>query len=116
MSCNGKRKKQILKRDPLVLYTVSLSPGAFKCCLVKNLLFPYSSSWSSGGGAFCADSQVCAPGGAALPPAGLSGGCLSCEAFLFPGGPASPRHKVKQRGITTMVGARFTALESAPHE
>ena len=50
--------------------------------MVKYLLFPCPSSWSSGGGACCADSQVCAPGGAVqpLPGAWLSGSCSSCEA------------------------------------
>ena len=32
---------------------------------------------------------------------------------LFPRGPASPRHKVKQRGKTTMAVAIFPALESS---
>ena len=56
---------------PLVLYTVnpSTSPGALQRRLVKNLLFPCLSRWSSGGEACCADSQVCSPEGAAPPPA-----------------------------------------------
>ena len=33
---------------------------------------------------------------------------------LFPGSPASPRHKVKQGGMTTLALARSPALESAP--
>ena len=56
----------------LILYTLSplTSPGTCP------------SSWSSGGGACCADFQVLALGGAALPlpGAGLSGGCLPREA------------------------------------
>ena len=56
----------------LILYTLSplTSPGTCP------------SSWSSGGGACCADFQVLAVGGAAvpLPGAGLSGGCLPREA------------------------------------
>ena len=32
---------------------------------------------------------------------------------LIPGGPAPPRHKVKQGGKTTMVAARLPALESS---
>ena len=50
--------------------------------MVKNLLFPCSSNRSSGGGAYCAESQVCVPGVVLclLPGAGLSGSCLSCEA------------------------------------
>ena len=56
----------------LILYTLSplTSPGTCP------------SSWSSGGGACCADFQVLAVGGAAvpLPGAGLGGGCLPREA------------------------------------
>ena len=74
----GKKKEGY----PLVLYTVnpSTSPGAFQGYSVQNLLFPCPSSWSLGEGLLC--SQVCAPGGAALPPlgAGLNGSCLSREA------------------------------------
>ena len=69
-------KKQTNKRKneveyPLMVYTVNLwsSPGTFQCCLVNNLFFPCPSSWSSGGGTCCADFQVLALGGAALPPA-----------------------------------------------
>ena len=53
-------------------------------CTLSPLASPGScpSSWSSGGGACCADFQVLAVGGAAvpLPGAGLSGGCLPREA------------------------------------
>ena len=56
----------------LILYTL------------RPLTFPGSctSSWSSGGGACCADFQVLALGGAPLPLPGeaLSGGCLPREA------------------------------------
>ena len=63
----SKNKKQ--GEYPLILYTVnpSTSPGTFQCCLVNNLFFPCPSSWSSGGGACCADFQVLAVGGAAVP-------------------------------------------------
>ena len=71
---------------PLVLYTVNplTSPGAFQRCLIKNLLFSCPSSWSSGGGACCADSQECAPRGdvPTLLGARLNGSCLSREAFV----------------------------------
>ena len=84
----GKQQKQTGKKEqreyPLILYTVnpSTSPGTFQCCLVNNLLFPCPSSWSSGGGACCADSQVCAPGGAAQPStrSTIQWDSLSCEA------------------------------------
>ena len=70
-----KETKQNTGQYPLILYTLSplTSPGTGP------------SSWSSGGRACCADFQVLALGGAALPPpgAGLSGGCLPHEA---PGG------------------------------
>ena len=53
-------------------------------CTLSPLASPGScpSSWCSGGGACCADFQVLAVGGAAvpLPGAGLSGGCLPREA------------------------------------
>ena len=53
-------------------------------CSLSPLASPGScpSSWCSGGGACCADFQVLAVGGAAvpLPGAGLSGGCLPREA------------------------------------
>ena len=60
MSCPGKRKKKKEGGVPLVLYTINplTFPGAFQCCLVKNLLFPCSSSWSSGGGSCCTDNQM----------------------------------------------------------
>ena len=59
------------------------------------------SSWSSGGGACCADFQVLALGGAAcpLPGSGLSGGCLPHEA------PA---------GTIRVAAASSRALDSAP--
>ena len=87
MSCNGKRKEKFFKGgDPLVLYTIfprfSLGLGTFQRCLVKNLLFPCSSSWSSGVRACCADSQVCVPGGDALPSAGCRAQCLPHDAFV----------------------------------
>ena len=70
-----KKKKKNTGEYLLILCTLSplTSPGT---CM---------SSWSSGGGACCADFQVLAVGGAAvpLPGAGLSGGCLPREA---PGG------------------------------
>ena len=72
MRCTGKRKKRKKTKEgyPLVLYTVNplTSHGAFQC-LGPELAIPCPSSWSSMGGACCADYQVCAPGGAALPPA-----------------------------------------------
>ena len=45
---------------PLILYTVNplTSPGTLQCCLVNNLFLPYQSSWSSWGGACCADFHV----------------------------------------------------------
>ena len=71
----SKRKKKNTGEYLLILYTLSplTSPGTGP------------SSWSSGGGACCADFQVLALGGAALPlpGAGLSGGCSPREA---PGG------------------------------
>ena len=79
-----KQKTKNKGEYPLILYTVnpSTSPGTFQCCLVNNLFFPCLSSWSSGGGACCADFQVLALGGAPLPLPGeaLSGGCLPREA------------------------------------
>ena len=67
-----KEKKRTTGEYLLILCTLSplASPGTCP------------SSWSSGGGACCADSQVLAVGGAAvpLPGAGLSGGCLPREA------------------------------------
>ena len=83
-SCTGKRRKREGKKrggkqtenkkqggvSSDSIYCKSLdSPGTFQYCLVNNLLFPCPSSWSSGGGACCGDSQVCAPWGAAQPPA-----------------------------------------------
>ena len=70
------KQQQQQKKKPtgeylLILYFKSLdSPGTCP------------SRWSSGGGACCADFQVLALGGAALPlpGAGLSGGCLPREA------------------------------------
>ena len=67
-----KKKKKSKGEYLLILYTLSplTSPGT--CPM----------SWSSGGGACCADFQVLALGGAAvpLPGAGLGGGCLPREA------------------------------------
>ena len=110
------KEEKYMEGYPLVLYTVnpSTSPGASQHFWVKNLVFSCPSSWSSGGGACCADSQVCAPGGAAPPRASLG----SVEAVyplnpLFLGGPASQAHGETK---TTMVKARVLALESAPHE
>ena len=102
----------------MFLYSSSplTSPGAFQHCFVKNLLFPCPSSRSSGGGACCADSQVCAPEGTAPPPARgrpqwelfiLCGPC-SLAALL------SSRHKVTPGGTTTVAAASSPALESAP--
>ena len=61
----GEKQTEIRKQKnkgeyPLILYTVnpSTSPGTFQCCLANNLFFPCPSSWSSGGGACCADFQV----------------------------------------------------------
>ena len=80
----GSNKTKNKGEYPLILYTgnPSTSPGTFQCCLVNNLLFPCPSRWFSGGGACCADFQVLAVEGAALPlpGAGLSGGCLPREA------------------------------------
>lgn len=68
----SKRKNKNTREYLLILCTLSplTSPGTCP------------SSWSSGGGACCADFQVLALGGAAvpLPGAGLSGGCLPREA------------------------------------
>ena len=75
---NSKQKKQKTHGGvSSVLYTLSLLTSSGTC----------PSIWSSGGGACCADFQVLALGGAAvpLPGAGLSGGCLPREA---PGGTA----------------------------
>ena len=49
--------------------------------MVKNLLFPFPFSWSSGVEACSGDSQVWLPGEqpCPLPEALLSGNCLSCE-------------------------------------
>ena len=74
----------------LILYTLSplTSPGTCP------------SSWSSGGGACCADFQVLALGGAPLPLPGeaLSGGCIPCDA---------------QGGTTPVAAARSEHLYSA---
>ena len=68
----NRNEKKNMGEYLLILYTLSplTSPGN------------YPSSWSSGRGACCADFQVLAVGGAALPlpGAGLSGGCLPREA------------------------------------
>ena len=47
----------------------------------------------------CAESQVCVPGGAALPPSQVLGsvGAVDPRRSLFSGDSGSPRHKVKQR-------------------
>ena len=60
------------------------SPGAFQCCLVKKLLFPCPSSWSSGGGSAVLILR-CVPGGDAHSPpgAGLSGSCLPGQASVL---------------------------------
>ena len=82
--------------------------------MVKNLLF-CPSCWSSGGGACCTDSQVCAPGGAALPPARCTGsvGAIYPVRPLVPGGPTSTRQRVTPGG-TTLAVASSPAVESAP--
>ena len=112
-----KKEEKIKEGYPLVLYTANplTSPGAFHCCLVKNLLFPCPSSWSSGGGASRADSQVCAPGGAAPPPATCT---AQWELFILLGpcsllAPLHPRHRVTP-GRKTLAAASSPALESAP--
>ena len=69
MSYTGKSEKKGEVTSGSIYYKSLDFPRAFQCCLVKNFLFPCPSSWSSGGGACCADSQVCAPGGDAPPPA-----------------------------------------------
>ena len=67
------------------------------------------------GGAYCADSQFCAPGGAAPLPAR----CTTQRA-VYPGEasvpwlPTPPRHRVTQGGTTPLAAARSPALESAP--
>ena len=68
----GNKQKTNNKGEyPLILYSVkpSTSPELSSAAWSNTLLFPCPSSWSSVGGAYCADSQVCAPGGAAQPPA-----------------------------------------------
>lgn len=87
----NKNKKNKPRGSIFWFYTLSplISPGTCP------------SSWSSGGGACCADFQVLALGGAALPlppGAGLSGRCLPREA---PGG-------------TTAVGAASSGAWSQP--
>ena len=102
----------------MVLYTVNPStlPGAFQHCSAKNLLFPCPPAGLLGGGACCADSQVCVPGGAAPPPCQVQGsvGAVYPVRPLFPGGPNPPRHRVTPGGTATLVVASSPALESAP--
>ena len=107
-------KKQKYKDGySLVLYTVnpSTSPEALQCCSVKNLLFPSPYSWSSGRGACCSDSQVCAPGELShtLPGARLSGSCLSCEAPV----PWAPRPSQAQ-GDTRRNNKTVLSQPSSP--
>ena len=81
-----------------------------------NLLFPCPSSWSSGGRGCCADSQVCVPGGDALPPGGcgLSGSSLPCEAPV-PWWPHLSRvHSDTRRNNTTGGGQLSSPGVSSP--
>ena len=85
-----KKKKRTTGEYLLLLCTLSplASPG------------PCPSSWFSGGGACCADFQVLAVGGAAvpLPGAGLGGGCLPREAA---GGTASVAGQLWKPGFSS---------------
>ena len=67
----GKRKNK-KEGYPLVLYTVNPSgfPWSFPVLLSQELALLLSFQLVFSGRGCCADSQVCAPGGAALPRAG----------------------------------------------
>lgn len=71
MSCTGKMGGG-KEGYPLALYTInpSTSPGVLQQCLVKNSLFPGTSSWSSMGGSAELNLRCVCLGGAAPPPTG----------------------------------------------
>ena len=107
-SCTVKRKKKIGGVPSSSIYCRSLDfPWSFPALLGQELALPCPSSWSPGGGACCADSQVCAPG------AGLSGSCLPLDAS-GPWRPLPSQARVIPGGTTTLPGASSPALDQVP--
>ena len=113
----GKGKRNFKKGEcSSSIYVPSIFPWSwrFPALFCQELAPPQFFQLVFGRGTCCADSQVCVPRGDALPPAGAVGAVYPMRP-LFPGGPSSPRHRVKQGGKTTKVAARSPSLESATH-
>ena len=117
-SCTGKKKEKKRVTSGSI-YCKSLHfLWSFQRCLIKNLLFPCPSSWSSQVREKEAAVLIlrCVHLGALLCP--LRGAALSGSWYpmmlLFPGSSAPPWHKVTPGGTTPLAAASCPALESAP--